>query len=85
MTFENYMLPCSNKNLFGFDCMGCGFQRALLAVFQGQFIKALWLYPAIFPLLFIRTIYVIATGDFSEFQKEWEKAMEEFNQSALLI
>ena len=36
-------------------------------------------------LMFIRTIYVIATGDFSEFQKEWEKAMEEFNQSALLI
>ena len=32
-------------------------------------------------LIFIRTIYVIATGDFSEFQKKWEKAMEEFNQS----
>ena len=36
-------------------------------------------------LMFIRTIYVIATGDFSEFQNEWEKAMEELNQSALLI
>ena len=36
-------------------------------------------------LTFISTIYVIATGDFSEFQKEWDKAMEEFNQSALLI
>ncbi|MEC8536099.1 MAG: CCC motif membrane protein, partial [Bacteroidota bacterium] len=33
----------------------------------------------------IYTIYVFATGDFSEFQKEWEKAMQEFNQSALLI
>ena len=31
------------------------------------------------------TIYIFATGDFSEFQKEWEKAMQEFNQSALLI
>ena len=32
-------------------------------------------------LIFIRTIYVIATRDFSEFQKKWEKAIEEFNQS----
>ena len=28
------------------------------------------------------SIYVLATGDFSEFQKEFEKAMEEINQSA---
>ena len=28
------------------------------------------------------SIYVLATGDFSEFQKEFEKAMEEMNQSA---
>ena len=32
-------------------------------------------------LILIRTIYVIATRDFSEFQKKWEKAIEEFNQS----
>ena len=64
MTFENYMLPCLSKSLFGFDCIGCGFQRALLAVFQGQFIKALWLYPAIFPLLLLATAVV-----FSKFYK----------------
>ena len=58
--FENYMLPCLNKILFGFDCMGCGFQRALLAVFQGQFIKALCLYPAIFPLLLLATTVVLS-------------------------
>ena len=60
MTFENYMLPCLSENLFGFDCMGCGFQRALLAVFQGQFIEALWLYPAIFPLLLLATTLVLS-------------------------
>ena len=60
MTFENYMLPCLNKSLFGFDCLGCGFQRALLAVFQGQFTKALWLYPAIFPLLLLATTVVLS-------------------------
>ena len=33
-------------------------------------------------LYLIYTIYVITTGDFSEFQKEWEKAMQEMNQTA---
>lgn len=33
-------------------------------------------------LYLLYTIYVLATGDFSEFQKEFEKAMEEMNQSA---
>ena len=32
--------------------------------------------------LVILIIYVLATGDFSEFQKEFEKAMEEMKQSA---
>ena len=34
-------------------------------------------------LYLIYTIYVITTLDFSEFQKELEKAMEEMNQTAL--
>jgi hypothetical protein len=33
-------------------------------------------------LYLLYTIYVLATGDFSEFQREFEKAMEEMNQSA---
>jgi hypothetical protein len=33
-------------------------------------------------LYLLYTIYVLATGDFSEFQKEFEKVMEEMNQSA---
>ena len=54
------MLPCLNKSLFGFDCMGCGLQRSLLALFHGQFIKALWLFPAIFPLLLLATAVVLS-------------------------
>ena len=33
-------------------------------------------------LYLIYTIYVIATGDFSELREQWEKAMQEMNQSA---
>ena len=33
-------------------------------------------------LYLLYTIYIIATGDFSELREEWEKAMQQMNQSA---
>ena len=54
------MLPCLNKTLFGFECMGCGLQRSLLAIFQGQFLKAVVLYPAIFPIITLLILIVIS-------------------------
>jgi len=52
------MLPCLNKKLFGVDCLGCGMQRALLYVFQGDFVAAFKMYPAIFTLL-ILGVYIL--------------------------
>ena len=37
---KEYMLPCLNKKLFGFDCLGCGMQRSLLFISKGEFIEA---------------------------------------------
>lgn len=48
---QEYMLPCLNKKLFGFDCMGCGLQRSLSFLFHGEIIEAFKMYPAIFTLL----------------------------------
>lgn len=50
---EEYMLPCLNKKYLGFECMGCGLQRSLVALFQGDFVKAFELYPAIYPLVLL--------------------------------
>ena len=49
------MLPCMNKSLFGFDCIGCGAQRSILLLINGEFIKAFYQFPAIYTtiLLFI--------------------------------
>jgi len=49
-SIEEYMLPCLNKSLFGVECTGCGAQRAALLLFQGEFLKAFHMYPAIFSL-----------------------------------
>ncbi|HET8753808.1 MAG TPA: DUF2752 domain-containing protein [Salinimicrobium sp.] len=50
---EKFMLPCLNKQLFGIDCLGCGAQRALLLVFQGEFYAAWKMFPAIYSILIL--------------------------------
>lgn len=48
---EDYMIPCLNKKLFGFECFGCGLQRAVSLLLQGEFIAAFKMYPAIYALI----------------------------------
>ena len=56
---EEYMLPCFSKSLFGVECFGCGTQRALLLLFQGEFVAAFKMYPAIYTtLIFFLFLFV---------------------------
>ncbi|WP_418510238.1 DUF2752 domain-containing protein [Corallibacter sp.] len=48
---EEYMLPCLNKKIFGFDCLGCGLQRAAVLLIRGEFVEAFYMYPAIYTLI----------------------------------
>lgn len=66
---EEFMLPCLNKKLFGFDCPGCGAQRALVLVFQGDFSAALKMYPAIYTLLLLLTFLIFNL--FIKFKMDW--------------
>jgi hypothetical protein len=50
-SIEDYMLPCLNKKLFGFDCLGCGLQRSLVLIYHGEFAAAFYMYPAIYLLI----------------------------------
>jgi hypothetical protein len=45
------MLPCFSKQIFGFDCLGCGLQRSAVFLFQGDFAAAWHMYPAIFAII----------------------------------
>ena len=51
LALEEYMLPCLNKKLFGFECMGCGLQRSVSLLIHGDFLAAFKMYPAIFTLI----------------------------------
>jgi CHASE2 domain-containing sensor protein len=53
LELENYMLPCMNKQIFGIECPGCGFQRSMSLLLDGNFIDALKIYPAIFTIILL--------------------------------
>jgi hypothetical protein len=48
---QNHLLRCPFKYLTGIDCPGCGFQRSVLALMQGNLLQSFKLYPAAIPLL----------------------------------
>ena len=48
---QNHLIPCPFKYLTGIDCPGCGFQRSVLALIQGNLHKSFILYPPAIPLL----------------------------------
>jgi hypothetical protein len=48
---EEYMLPCLSKKLFGIDCFGCGIQRSIVLLLEGDFEGAFYMYPAIYSML----------------------------------
>lgn len=66
---EEFMLPCLNKQLFGLDCLGCGAQRAFFMVFQGDFVAAFKMFPAIYTI-FLLLLFLI-TNLFFKFKGDW--------------
>jgi hypothetical protein len=48
---QHHLIPCPFKYLTGIDCPGCGFQRSVLALIQGNLHKSFILYPPAIPLL----------------------------------
>ncbi|MCL2596112.1 MAG: DUF2752 domain-containing protein [Paludibacter sp.] len=52
LSIENYLLTCPSKHVLGFDCPGCGFQRSIVALFEGRLWESLTLYPATIPFFF---------------------------------
>jgi hypothetical protein len=60
-SLNDYMLPCLNKKLFGFECMGCGFQRSLSLIIHGDFVSAFYMYPAVYTLILLFGIIAMNT------------------------
>jgi len=48
---QNHLLKCPFKALTGIDCPGCGFQRSVMQLIQGDFHSSFIMYPPTIPLL----------------------------------
>ena len=55
---EDYMLPCLSKQILGLECFGCGLQRSVVLLFQGEFIAAFKMYPAIYTLFALGAFFI---------------------------
>ena len=50
---EENMLSCQWKDQFGVECTGCGMQRSIIHLLKGEFVEALYIYPAIYTLIIL--------------------------------
>lgn len=69
---EEYMLPCFNKKLFGFDCPGCGAQRSMYLLSQGEFVSAFKMFPAVYTTVLL---FAIIGLHFVDRSRNYHKAM----------
>ena len=49
---EQQQQPCFFKKFIGIECLGCGFQTALIALLKGNIWESIQAYPALLPFLF---------------------------------
>ncbi|MFM1877935.1 MAG: hypothetical protein RLZZ241_801 [Bacteroidota bacterium] len=48
---ESQMLPCLSKQVLNLECPGCGLQRSIALLLQGQFWESLVMYPGLYPMI----------------------------------
>lgn len=56
---KEHSRPCFYKKNFGFECPGCGFQRAVIELLQGNIIESIKNYPALIPLILTFTMLLL--------------------------
>jgi hypothetical protein len=80
---ENHTLPCLHKTLLGFECPGCGAQRAFIELLKGNIIESIKAWPALLPVMFM-LIYLILFLIF-KFKKGTEVLKATFIINAIII
>lgn len=61
LCLKDQMLPCLSKTVLGIICPGCGFQRSILLLLNGDFLGAFKMYPAIYTLIPFALLLIVST------------------------
>ncbi|MFC6103190.1 DUF2752 domain-containing protein [Olivibacter domesticus] len=56
---QHHLIPCPFKFVTGIDCPGCGFQRSLLHLMQGDLKASIQLYPPAIPLISLGIFFLV--------------------------
>ncbi|WP_187240809.1 DUF2752 domain-containing protein [Mesonia sp. HuA40] len=56
---EDYLLTCYTKKFFAFPCPGCGGQRAVLLLSEGNLKESFLMYPGLYPLLIFLLLLLV--------------------------
>jgi len=54
---EQHMLPCGFKYFFGIDCPGCGLQRSIILLLEGNLWESILMYPPLLPIILILSLH----------------------------
>ena len=50
--WKEHLLACPSKHFLHVDCPGCGLQRSIIALLEGDLAESIALYPATMPMAF---------------------------------
>ncbi len=71
---QQHLIPCPLKSLTGIDCPGCGFQRSVIELIQGNLYRSLTTYP---PTIAILLFLLLVLTD-SYLKTRWGKALKKW-------
>lgn len=52
------MLPCLSKQLLDLECPGCGLQRSVVLLLQGEVKASFLMYPGLYPLILLFALII---------------------------
>ncbi len=82
---EKWMLPCLNKYFLGFDCPGCGLQRSIAFLLQGDLLAAAKIFPAVYSMILLMALLVLHLLDRSRNYQKAVIACAVLNATVIII
>ncbi|HEY9083302.1 MAG TPA: DUF2752 domain-containing protein [Vicingaceae bacterium] len=82
---ENNLLACPYKKYFDIDCMGCGMQRAFIALLKGDFVESFLFYPPLFSMIIMLLLLPLHLIFKFKHGAVWLKYLFIFNIAVVII